>query len=89
MSFPDAGGVGTWLGMELEDAGSSCDTQKTGWTAHMLSESQRVKECVPGLAIISYGPIFLSESFWDRHVVCKNLVEFLMEFIELDCEFLA
>ena len=59
--------------------------QEQEWVAELVVYV--VKECVPGLAIISYRPIFLSESFWDRHVVCKNLVEFLMEFIEVDCEF--
>ena len=39
-----AGGGGAWtqFGMELGVTGSSIETWKTGWTARMLSRSQRV-----------------------------------------------
>ena len=41
------------------------------WTALMVSERQSMKDCRLGWAIISYGPRYFSESFFDRCVVWK------------------
>ena len=51
--------------------GSSMETWNTGWTAFMVSGRRRVNDCRLGWAIISYGPRYFSESFFDGHVVRK------------------
>ena len=49
------------------------ETWKTGCTPRIDPGSQRVNEWVPGLAMISKGLEYLSESFLDGQVVRKNL----------------
>jgi len=45
--------------------GSSIETWNTGWMALMVSGRQSVKDCRLDWAIISYGPRYFSESFFD------------------------
>jgi len=52
-------------------AGSSIETWNTGWVALIVSGRQSVKDCGLGWAIISYGPRYFSESFFDGQVVRK------------------
>ena len=61
------------FGISFGVAGLSMETWKTGCTPRIESGSRRVNEWVPGLAMISKGPAYLSESFLDRRVVWKNL----------------
>jgi len=51
--------------------GSSIETRNTGWTALMVSGRRSVKDCRLGWAIISYGPRYFLESFFDGRVVRK------------------
>ena len=44
------------------------ETWKTGCTPRIDSGSRRVNEWVPGLAMISKGPVYLSEGFLDGSV---------------------
>ena len=62
-----------WFGILFRVAGLSMETWKTGCTPRIDSGSRRVNEWVPGLAMISKGPAYLSESFLDGQVVWKNL----------------
>ena len=55
----------------LDVAGSSIETWNTGWAALMVSGRRSVKDCGLGWAIVSYGPRYFSESFFDRRVVWK------------------
>ena len=55
------------LGMD----GLSIETWNMGWTALMVSRRRSVKNCGLGWAIISYGPRYFLESFFDRRVVQK------------------
>ena len=57
------------LGIVFGTDGSNCETWKTGWIAHKCSGSRRVKECVPGRAMMSKGPKYFSESFFEGLVV--------------------
>jgi len=52
-------------------AGSSIETWNMGWTALMVSRRRRVNDYGLGWAIISYGPRYFSESFFNRCVVWK------------------
>ena len=52
-------------------AGLSIETWNTGWAAFMVSGRRSVKDCGLGWAIISYGPRYFSESFFDGQVVQK------------------
>ena len=57
------------LGIVFGTDGSNCETWNTGWIARRCSGSQRVKECVPGQAMMSKGPKYFSESFFEGLVV--------------------
>jgi len=46
-------------------ASLSIETWNTGWAALMVSGRQSVKDCTLGWAIISYGPRYFLESFFD------------------------
>ena len=65
------GGGGGWvqLGIVFGTNGSNWETWKTGWIACKCSGSQRVKECMPGHVIMSKGPKYFSESFFEGLVV--------------------
>ena len=52
-------------------AGLSIEIWNTGWVVFMVSRRQSVKDCGLGWAIISYGPRYFLESFFDRRVVRK------------------
>ncbi len=52
-------------------AGSNWDMWKTGWMEWKCWGRQRVNEHELGIVIISYGPRFFSESFFDGQVVQK------------------
>ena len=56
----------------LDVAGSSMNIWKTGWTEHMDSGRQKVNDRVPGWEMISQGPRYFLESFFEGQVVWKN-----------------
>ena len=60
------------MGMVFRKAGSNIEMWNIRCTAQRLSRSHRVTECVPGHAMISYGPRNFSESFLEGRVVRKN-----------------
>jgi len=66
-----AGGGSEHYWKVLGVAGSSIETWNTGWMALMVSRRWSVKGCGLGWAIISYGPRYFSESFFDGRVVWK------------------
>ena len=67
------GGGGGWsqFGMVFQVVGSSWEMWNTGWMACSCSGSQRVNESCPTCAIMSNGPKFFSDSFFEGLVVQK------------------
>src|ERR1700726_4995028 len=68
------GGGGGWtrFGMVFGVATLSWETWKTGCTARMVCGRRRVKDWGPTLEMISKGPRYFSESFFDGRVDRKN-----------------
>ena len=55
----------------LDMDGSSIEMWNTGWMALIVSGRQSMKDCGLGWAIISYGPRYFLESFFNGRVVWK------------------
>src|SRR5258705_13814766 len=70
-SISTGGGGWTRCGNGSSSTGSNWDMWKTGWMEQKCWGRRRVNKCEPGIAIISYGPRFFSESFFDGQVVWK------------------
>jgi len=64
-----AGGGSERCWKVLGVAGLSIETWNTGWAALMVFGRRSVKDCKLGWAIISYGPRYFLESFFDGRVV--------------------